>query len=130
MKHISYLLVLLLALTSCQKEEGKGGNASIHGNINVRKFNSTFTNLIGEYPAADHYVYIIYGDDISYGNRIKTDYEGDFEFKYLYKGTYQIYTYSLDSTLSSIDPFVPVIRNVTISNTNETIDLGTINIYE
>ena len=69
--------------SACEKQPGSGGDASIKGSVFVTHYNSTFTEFISEYPGADIYVYIIYGDNISYGQRIKTNYQGDFEFKYL-----------------------------------------------
>ncbi|MFM1746331.1 MAG: hypothetical protein RLZZ630_2268, partial [Bacteroidota bacterium] len=98
-KPASILLVVSCFLTSCAKEEGKGGDASIYGKVFVKNYNSTFTQLVSSYYAADTYVYLIYGDDISYGERVKTDYEGEFEFKYLYPGDYRVYVYSDDSLM-------------------------------
>ncbi len=92
------ILACFLILTSCKKEPGIGGNSSIQGHIDVHHYNASFSQLLGIYPAADHYVYIVYGSHNGYDKRIKTDYDGNFEFNYLYPGDYSIYTYSLDST--------------------------------
>lgn len=130
----SDLLLILSAFAllslSCKKQEGKGGDASISGNIAVKHYNSTFTEFISEYPGKDTYVYLIYGDDISYGQRIKTNYEGQFEFKYLYKGNYTVYLYSLDSTLQTADGSIAVVREVNITDRKEEIDLGTIPVFQ
>jgi len=124
------LSAFVLLSLSCKKQEGKGGDASISGSIAVKHYNSTFTEFISEYPGKDTYVYLIYGDDISYGQRIKTNFEGQFEFKYLYKGNYTVYLYSLDSTLTSADGSIAVVREVNIADRKEHIDLGTIQVFQ
>ena len=59
-----------------------------------------FRTLLLPGYAPDNYVYIIYGGDESYGDRVKTSYDGTYEFKYLREGNYKIYVYSKDSTQS------------------------------
>ncbi|MBA3648450.1 MAG: hypothetical protein H0W62_07860 [Chitinophagales bacterium] len=120
----------LCSFSSCQKEAGIGGDASIKGSLFVKHYNTTFTQFISEYPGADVYVYLIFGNDISYDKRIKTTYDGKFEFKYLYKGDYTLYVYSLDSTLTVPGRSVPVIENITITDRKQTVDVGTINIFQ
>lgn len=120
----------LLFFVSCKKQAGKGGDASISGTIAVKHYNSTFTEFISEYPGTDTYVYLIYDDDITYGQRIKTNYEGQFEFKYLYKGDYTVYLYSLDSTLTAPNGTVSVVRTLSIEERKGHIDLGTIQIFQ
>jgi hypothetical protein len=92
------IFIGLMTLLSCKKEPGIGGNSSITGHVQVRHFNATYTQLLGIYPGADHYVYIVFGNHSGYDKRIKTDYAGNFEFDYLYPGDYTVYTYSQDSS--------------------------------
>lgn len=89
-----------MCLVSCSKEPGIGGNASIQGKVYAKYYNKYFTIKYGEGYAADQDVYIIYGDNISYSDRTRTSYDGSYEFKYLRKGKYKIFTYSKDSTLT------------------------------
>jgi len=128
-----YLILIalssLITFSSCQKDPGIGGDASIKGSVFVKHYNSTFTQFISEYPGADVYVYLIFGDDISYGKRIKTTYDGQFEFKYLNKGDYTVYAYSFDSTLTVPGGTIPVIQKVTITDRKQTVNVGTINIF-
>jgi hypothetical protein len=120
----------LTMFSSCKKSPGIGGDATITGAIHVNHYNSTFTEFISEYPGADTYVYLIFGDNISYGKRIKTTYDGRFEFKYLNKGDYTFYVYSLDSTLVSASGSISVTKPVTITDRKQTIDLGTIEVFQ
>jgi hypothetical protein len=138
MKNRILFIALFLAgntILSCKKEAGIGGDASIRGKVHAKHYNGTFTNLITEYDAPDEYVYIIFGNDVSYGKRIKTSYDGQFEFKYLYEGDYRIYVYSIDSAAYVNNPSIPhpdaaVIKNVTISERKQEEDIGTLTIFK
>jgi hypothetical protein len=124
---------LFFTFSSCRKQEGQGGNASIRGRIHSKLYNKSFTVLLSEYDVPEYDVYIIYGDDFSYSDRTRTDYKGDFEFPYLYKGDYRVYAISLDSTMNdSLYPSgkYPAYKDVTILKNKEIKDVGVINIYE
>lgn len=115
----AFLVLLLVA--SCSKDAGEGGTSSIRGKVYAKYYNKTFTSLIGEAYAPDQDVYIIYGDDVTYGDKQKTCYDGSFEFKYLRKGTYKVYAYSLDTTLTNPATQFAVIAEVKITKSGETI---------
>ena len=86
----SFLLtIILLTFISCKKPEGKGGNSSIKGKVFVKKLNLNGTAVIGEYVGSYQNVYIIYGDNIVEGDRIQTNPDGIYEFKYLQPGNYR-----------------------------------------
>lgn len=123
------IFAVLLFFSSCKKEAGEGGNASIRGKVWVKDYNANFTVLNSEYPGADEDVYIIYGDDISYGYRVKASPDGSFEFKYLRKGKYKIYIYSKDKTLTSPSLMTSIEVEASISKNKEKVDVGTIEIY-
>ena len=135
MKKINQVLTILtiFIFVSCKKEPGIGGDASIKGKVINRHYNTTFTTLLGESEYADTYVYIIFGDKINYGQRIKTNYKGEFEFEHLYKGTYHIYTYSLDSTAIVNGEVAPtdsaVVFDVNLTKRKEQNDLGNIVVF-
>ena len=93
MRLIIFLSVLFLGI-SCSVEEGKGGRATIKGKVFVQDFNAEGTNLLVEDYAPDWEVFIIYGDDDYYGERVTTNYEGTYEFDFLHEGTYTVFAYS------------------------------------
>jgi hypothetical protein len=132
MKQIISALTIIIAITtaSCKKEAGEGGNSSIYGMVWVRDYNVNFSWLNGEYPGYDEDVYIIYGNDLTYGDRTRTGPDGIFEFKYLRKGNYRVYVYSADSTMNSVSGDTVFFRDVTISAKKERVDAGTIIIYD
>ena len=115
---------------SCKKEPGEGGTSSIRGKIMVRDYNVTFTTLNAEYDGANRAVYIIYGEDVTYGDRIRTSFDGVFEFNYLRKGDYTIFTYSADSTLQSPSGEVTVIQKVEVSEKKQVVQLPDMIVFE
>lgn len=125
---------MLLMFSACSKDAGIGGEASIYGKVYARHYNSTFTVLLSEYYVPDTYVYLVYGDDINYGTRIKTNYNGEFEFNYLYPGDYTIYTYSIDSAAIvnfAVDPpNMAVIQQVFIEEKKSETEIGDLLIYQ
>jgi len=130
MKNKIFLFISLVTiLYSCKKEAGEGGDSSIKGTIWVKDYNSTFTTLLSEYSGADEDVYIIYGDNISYGDKIKASPDGGFQFKYLRKGSYTIYVYSKDNTLTSASGKITISKKVEITDKKQTVDAGQIIIY-
>ena len=125
---ISLALISLIS-TSCKKDEGDGGNSSIYGKVYVKDYNAEFTNLHEVYYGPDIWVYIIYGNNKDYGDRILTNYNGTYEFKYLRPGKYTIYTYSKDSTLMTNAP-VPVIKEVEISDKKQDVEVSDLIIFD
>lgn len=130
MKNKFFLFISLVTiLYSCKKEAGEGGDSSIKGTIWVKDYNASFTTLLGEYAGTDEDVYIIYGDNISYGDKIKASPDGGFEFKYLRKGSYTIYVYSKDNTLTSASGKITISKKVEITDKKQKVDAGQIIIY-
>lgn len=81
-----------------KKDANSGGTARIKGRVYVKNYNSTFTRLNESYYAAGEDVYIVYGNSPVYNDKIKTSYDGSFEFNKLRKGSYKIFVWSKDST--------------------------------
>ncbi len=94
-------LVLSLSIAGCKKTEGPGGTSTIKGKVIVHDFDGGFQSPVplAIYPSANQDTYIIYGADHStYDDNFKTSFDGTYEFKYLQKGKYRLFTYSKDST--------------------------------
>lgn len=136
MKKILFVtaIALTLAVTSCKKGSGEGGKSKITGKIWVENYN-TLNNMYdtyvlkSEYPGVERDVYLIFGNDISYGLRTKTGYDGTFEFDYLREGSYKIYVESKDTTRTTISGFTSMWVYVDVAK-KETEDAGTIVIYK
>ncbi|MBK5286156.1 MAG: hypothetical protein JJE25_12210 [Bacteroidia bacterium] len=95
-----FLIILLAPLVtfySCKKGPGEGGQTTIAGKVWAEEWDdNTYTQHYDTLDrwAMDEDVYVIYGDDATYGDRMKTGPDGVFEFKYLREGDYTIYVYS------------------------------------
>jgi hypothetical protein len=129
---LSGAAVLLIAFlfNSCKKLPGEGGYAAIKGKVWVEDWNAGFTIKNGEYAGADEDVYILYGDAVSYSDRTRANYKGEFEFKYLRKGKYTIYVYSKDKTLQSKSGDVAIVKELEISERKQTVEMDLITIYK
>jgi membrane-anchored protein YejM (alkaline phosphatase superfamily) len=133
MKHFKIItltiLVSTLLLWACKKEEGTGGMASIRGQVINTDYSPNFENKIDAYNLADEDVFIVYGDDESYSNKITTSHDGTFVFEYLRPGDYTVFVYSDDSSKSSTTNNIPVEIKVSLDK-KENKNLGQINVID
>jgi hypothetical protein len=116
-----FLSILGMITFSCKKDEGIGGTSSIKGKVIIREYNSNFTEMLEQYYATDEDVFIIYGDDPVYGDKVTTNYDGTYEFDYLREGNYKIFAYSKDSANYPTKHLIPILVNVSISGKKETV---------
>jgi hypothetical protein len=123
-----FLLAIPLMMSSCKKEPGPGGKSTIYGKVLVKDYNATFTLLEETYYGPEIWVYLVYGDDRDYGDRIQTGYDGTWEFKYLRPGTYQVYAFSKDSTLQT-NAQIPVITEVVVPDKKQDIEVPDLVIF-
>ena len=99
MKKLFLITFTITFFLSCEKNEGIGGTSMISGKIMALEgsFNP-FTNQFDTtalYYIQDENVYIIYGDDSTqvYDDDFETSWDGSYEFDYLRKGNYILFTY-------------------------------------
>jgi hypothetical protein len=120
---------LFLVIFSCDKSPGYGGNAGITGVVKLRRYNSDYTVLKQEtvYQNAD--VYIVFNDGEGYGDKVKTSYDGSFNFNHLVPGNYKIYVYSNDTTMVSTGQ-IPVMVDAKISKRKELVNVGVIKVAD
>ena len=126
---VSFLLIFTIALISCAKEAGDGGNSTIYGKLTAYDYNAEFTSLKGIYPAADEDVYLIYGSDRSYSQRVRSNYNGIYEFKYLRPGDYKVYVYSKDSSLTLPSGIYAVTTDVKIDGNKQIVEAAELKIF-
>ena len=84
--------------------------------------------MVAEYPGAEVDVYIIYGaGNTFYNDRIKTSYDGSFEFNYLEEGDYTVFVYEDNNDIINYPGgSSAVVVTTSISGKKTTVDLGTI----
>ena len=129
-KPLALFIFLTSVLFACKKSPGEGGKATINGSIWVEDWNGAFTIKNGEYAGYDRDVYIIYGDAGGYSDRTRTNYNGEFEFRYLRKGKYKIYVYSKDNTLRSQSGDTSFVKEVEITENKQLLTIDQFTIYE
>lgn len=90
------LLVLIPYVTfmSCRKGAGEGGRASIKGKVYAINYNSTMTVAQDSGYMGAQKVYIIYGDQTAVSRSQDSNHDGTYEFMFLRKGKYKVYTFS------------------------------------
>jgi hypothetical protein len=134
MKNILFVIFTISLLSSCKKEAGEGGLASIKGKVqtDLRLVPSNPVTFQYSRPGVDEEVYIIYGDNTGPDDRVWTNYKGEFEFRNLRPGDYKIYVYSRDTTGSAQVNMqrMPIVREVKIEDRKGEVDAGTITIYD
>ena len=127
---LSILALSILTISSCKKSEGDGGKATITGKVWIKRYidpTGTLITMSGEYAGAYEDVYIIYGDDATFGAKVKTNPDGVYEFNYLRTGKYTIYAYSSGLTVTPSNR-VAVIKEVEITKKTQTVECEIINL--
>ena len=125
----SILSILIVSVVSCKKGPGIGGKATIKGKVYEYNYNNSFTSIKSEYYKGNQDVYIVYGEEDFYADKIETHYDGTFEFKYLLPGKYTIYTYSSDTAIDFSREMV-VKTSVEIVDRKEMVNAGILKIYD
>ena len=102
--------------------------ATIRGKVIIEDYNFDFTILRSTYPAQEYDVYIIYGNDEYYNDKIETSFDGYFEFNYLREGDYRIFAYSKDKELdyNMTSERIAIIRDVSITSKKQKITVDDI----
>ncbi len=129
MNKIVFVFSILIIFISCKKEAGEGGGATIKGKLLCGNYNSPTTAVTGDDGESNEAVYIIYGEKTIADHNEKTMYDGSFEFKYLRKGTYKIFAYSLDKS-SKIPVETIVEKTIEIKDKKEIVEVTDFVIYK
>ena len=90
----------MCVFTTCKKEPGEGGTSTIKGRVKAVEYDfTTFGSWVNkkEYYISEQRVYIIYGDNDIYDDDFRTGPDGYYQFKWLRKGEYTIFIYSVDT---------------------------------
>ncbi len=131
MRNLYYLfIILLIVFSSCAKEEGEGGTATVKGKVIIHLVSDDFLTSYATFPDEEQDVYIMYGDDDFFSDNTETHYDGTFRFPYLRKGNYRVYAYSDDTLGQSASGKVPVIKSVEIEENGKTVEAPTIDVYK
>ena len=129
-----FFLAGVLMISSCKKEPGPGGQASITGMVYVDDYTSDSIpqNCIyqASYYSPGETVYLIYGDEQSIGKTAKTDYNGTYVFDFLHPGKYTVFSYSRDLASISNSKTLVVLKEVTIAGKKDKVIVPDIRIIK
>lgn len=124
MKNLLIIILSVVVISSCKKEPGEGGFASIEGKLYVKNYDEFFQIKLSEHYLPGENVYIIYGNGTEVGNSVKTSYDGSFKFPYLQKGNYKVFVVGKDSSVANRGNELSLIKEITITEKKQKIDLG------
>jgi len=130
MKNSSLLFLLIILLTSCNKPEGEGGTSTITGKVIVKLCSDDFATIYATFPEEEKKVYIMYGDNEYFSDRVETHYDGSFRFPNLRKGDYKVYTYSDDESGESESGKIAIIKDIRINANGETVEAPVLQVYD
>lgn len=122
------LLSLSCVLSSCEKEEGFGGNSDITGKVVKKIYNNDYSLLLEEEPAKDEDVFLSFGSGSVINEKTETSFTGEFTFEYLFEGEYTVFYYSKDFQNSAQDK-IEMVRNITLKK-GETVSLDDLVVYD
>lgn len=121
MKRIALIALLSgFFLSSCEKDVGEGGTATIKGKVFGYDINNSGIVLDSGY-VGDYRVYLSYGDNEWADKDERTSYTGDFAFQGLQKGKYKIFVFSKCVTCAFEQAVV--VQYAEITKNGETIEL-------
>ncbi len=122
---MGFLMMFLFA--SCEGEEGKGGRATIKGKVYVTDFNQEGMLVVEDY-VGDWDVFITYGDSGVVDDATVTNFDGSYEFEYLYEGNYTVFAYSkCNSCPNNIEP---ITLNAEITEASQVLVLPDLNVID
>lgn len=100
------------------------GSSSVKGRLLVQKYVGII-KIGGPFVSQEQEVYIVYGNEEVYFDRMDTGFDGKFEFKNLIKGEYKLYALSecgtCDDVYDTISVTVNVLNNFSTENTGDLI---------
>lgn len=129
MNFLKTFIIAVIATTlffSCKKQPGLGGLATIKGKIYGTDVTSSGTVRDSGYLGNQTVFISAAGDTYSFDD-VKSSYDGTFQFKFLQKGNYDIWTYSNCDTCLWKQKKV-LLPSINISGRKETVDVGVIKI--
>lgn len=110
----------VLAFVSCEKDPGEGGRGLIKGKLFGLDFNSLGI-LNDSFYVHDERVYIIYGDNEIFDDDTRTNFDGSFQFDFLYPGRYRIFAYSFCDTCASLEE--PIFYEVELETRADEVEI-------
>jgi hypothetical protein len=124
MKNFLIICTIAIGFTACEKDTGEGGTSVIEGQVyKIHTFQNSSTGAMDTlYYQLDSGkdVFIIYSDNETevYDDKFETDYNGRYNFEYLRKGDYTLYTYADSIDVNNVNYDYPIFKHIKINSNN------------
>ena len=124
MKNFLIICAIAIGFTACEKDAGEGGTSVIEGQVyKIHTFQNFTTGAMDTlYYQLDSGkdVFIIYSDNETkvYDDKFETDYNGRYNFEYLRKGDYTLYTYADSIDVNNVNYDYPIFKHIKINSNN------------
>ena len=124
MKNFLIICTVAFGFMACEKDAGEGGTSVIEGQVyKIHTFQNSSTGAMDTlYYQLDSGkdVFIIYSDNETevYDDKFETDYNGKYNFEYLRKGDYTLYTYADSIDVNNVNYDYPIFKHIKISSNN------------
>lgn len=119
-------VVSLLMFSSCAKEEGEGGLATIKGKVYTYYKDGNGT-VVDSAVRSDTRVYISYGDHTWVDDDTRTSYTGEYAFQWLQKGDYKVWVLGECATCTETEN--TDIASVSVDEKRETVEVRILKYY-
>jgi hypothetical protein len=114
-------LLFIILIISCKKDPGPGGLASIRGKVFGTDVTASF-NMRDSGYLGNQRVFISVANDPIYFDDVRTSYDGSFEFSFLRKGSYDVWSYSDCDTCTWKQQMV-IRKGIEIDDKKETVTI-------
>lgn len=102
------------------------GTVTIRGYVELTNYKSDLSLEPNVGPAQEQEVYLVYENHITDDIRVRTSFNGYYEFKNVLKGTYIIYAYTDD--VLDVVPNDMVYKKVVVTEDNQLVEVATLKI--
>ena len=115
-----------MLFAGCRKDPGEGGSATIKGTVFAQNIHQKKAAVGPDDYVSNEKVFICYGDKPEYDKTYTTGPDGSFIFRYLRKGTYRIFAYSIDTSKQAYNiktPTTALSRLVEVGSSNSIVNV-------
>lgn len=99
------------------------GSSVISGKVYALDYDDSLNYMHDQYYEPKEDVYLVYESDDFYIDDVETNYDGTYRFSDLPEGNYTVYAYSKDTTNNYPAGRFPVMKSVSITASNQTIEV-------
>lgn len=94
MKQLLIFTFIALVAVSCKKDPGKGGKATLYGQVEAKFYCDENGQLLELSGAAEQRIYLSYGNNTHFDDDTRANENGLYSFSYLNPGEYTLTTFS------------------------------------